>query len=441
VSQPDQRRRRTSGGETQVIRDPEKPAGPITPVRVVPDNPVEMPDSTAQAVQSQHKKAKAKPVRTAPAGVPIPMMGFPALLYKMRVKFRNRPDLVPLPYDRELVEIEIRNLEAWLLALANVPGLQITVSVINTKGGASKTTITINVGSLITNVTRKVGIVLPATTSTSTSTAAMVAGIEPEDTLTITKFASKWAEFGNFAQLSQLVKTNKFGLRVIAEDPVKDIGIGNTMKTPTYLNVKKTVEDNSDLRILDHGNDDPEIGSVVLEAARGSDVIVFTATADNPVTLRKLSDSLRLYQSDEPLYGDFDESVPEHVRISTRKKVEKGIVVISRVADGEDPASYRQYYNHTDIWGNQTSNSGFAGTYLTVREDPYIGDINNVVADLDKVDRTTYRDLAKIAVSWYITAGKQRKMKLPDPPPELQWLWELRKTQSQSPKRSGFRRR
>jgi hypothetical protein len=322
-----------------------------------------------------------------------------------------------------------------------VPGLQITVSIINVKGGSSKTTIAISVGSLITNVTRKVGFVLPATTSTSTSTAAMVAGIEPENTLTVTQFANKWIEFRNFAQLSQLVKTNRFGLRVIAEDPVKDIGIGNTLATETFLNVKRTILNNSDLRILDHGNDDPEIGSVVLEAARGSDVVLFTATANNPVTLRKLSDSLRLYQSDEPEETDFDPSVPEHMRISTRRKVENGIVVISRVGADEDPNSYRQYYGNTDIWGTETGPSSFVGTYLTVRDDPHIADINDVVIDLDRVQRVTYRDLAKIAVSWYLTAGKQRKMQLPDPPPELKWLWEHRKLQAQTNKRAGIRRR
>lgn len=354
------------------------------------------------------RRQKSKVERVAPEGVPVPTKGLPAASYWLLKQF-GRPDKVPKLNKLEQFEYDLLQLEDRLRFLARK--MQITVCFMNVKGGASKTTTAIYVGSVITDVTKVMGFVLPATKSTETCNAAKVAGLSPEETLSISEFNREFQHLATYRDLSSRVEPTQFGLRVIAEDPVTEVSLDSKFSRMRFREVAGTLRQSADLVIYDTGNDNIARNSVPLEAARGSDVFVFTATDDNPGTLDALSYTMRNYLTDDSSSPSEGEDRAE-AQIPTSEKAAKSIVVISRVGNKKTPQDYVPYVQHRDKRGTVIGSIGFSGELFTVPEDSYVA--SHIVADLRKIQPETYRAYLELAVAIYEKAAELRGIDLPD---------------------------
>lgn len=362
--------------------------------------------------KSEKRQKPQNELREAPAGTPIPRDGFPAARYWF-YKRVGRPDWVPKPNKNEQFANEVKSLEDRLRYLAD--NMQITVSFLNVKGGSSKTTTSIYVGSIITDVTKLTGYVLPATAATETCTAALKAGLAPEETLSISEFVQKCGELQSYRDLSRLVKPTQWGLRVIAEDPVSEVSLDKKFGRMRFREIAETLRRNADLAIYDTGNDNVARNSVPLEAARSSDVLVFTATADTPETLEKLSYTMRRYLTDEvtkPQQEAGDDGIRAEGQIPTAEKARRSLVVISRVGKKETAQDYVDYTKQRDKYGTVIKDIGFDGDIIVVPDDPYLANKDNVVADLDAIRSETYRAYLRLAVAIYEKAAELRGLDL-----------------------------
>jgi hypothetical protein len=411
------------GGASRVTR--------ATPEDVAPphnheEGDLNMDDDTDSA--SNEEQSKVKTERVAPKDVIVPERGLWKAIYRTNVAlgFPNKGYRRTTSKDRLLQEIEL--LEEWLFKLGNTSGLKFSWSFVNTRGGSTKTSNVVYVGSIISNVTRKAVWLLPASSNTSTGNAAKIAGINPSQTLTITRFAEIWQEFRDFALLEDRVQSNEYGLRVIANDAAREVGIDKGFNTANLINVADVIYANSKVTLFDHGNDNINRNTLVLEAARRSDTMSFVASAVKLDTLYDLPQTIELYYSDNTEAEEFSPTTPPEVRFPTRYKPEHGIVVISRIGKSDDPDYFRRYYKRLDDLGEPVGDLGFRGTYLTIPEDPYIANNSpeTLVCDLEEIKRETYRAYAFQAVMGFIKVGRQRGMELPEPNPKLANLMERR---------------
>jgi len=387
-----------------------RPALERTVAQLVEDPAAEREEPAADK-PVKRRKPQNEP-RQAPAGVPIPQDGLPALLYWFN-KRAGRPDWVPKPNKKEQFANEVMGLEDRLRYLAD--NMQITVSFLNVKGGSSKTTTSIYVGSIITDVTKLTGYVLPATAATETCTAALKAGLAPEETLSISEFVQRCGTLQSYRDLSRLVKPTPWGLRVIAEDPVNEVSLDSRFSRRRFREISETLRRNADLVIYDTGNDNINRTSVPLEAARNSDVLVFTATADTPETLEKLSYTMRRYLTDEvtkPQQEAGDDDIRMEGQIPTVEKASRSLVVISRVSKKETAQDYVDFTKQRDKYGTVIKDIGFDGDIIVVPDDPYLANKDNVVADLDAIRSETYRAYLRLAVAIYEKAAELRGLDL-----------------------------
>ncbi|HVS58588.1 MAG TPA: hypothetical protein VHD60_02490 [Candidatus Saccharimonadales bacterium] len=368
-------------------------------------------DATTAGTAQRTRRAK-KPTRAprqAPASKPTPQKGWRKGLYSLS-KLVGRPDLVPALSKREQSTYDIWTLENRLRFLAE--RLQITVSFVNIKGGASKTTTAIYVGSIISNLTRRVVYLLPATQATATSTAALNAGIAPSDTLTVSEFSRLYQQLGSYRAVSSYVTPTPAGLRVISEDSEIGVDANTEFGKEHFQHVASTLHSSVDVLLFDTGNDDVKVGSVVLEAVRRSDVIVFTATADKPVTLEKLGPTIGLYMTDlraEQNVNLQDGASRSEQQISTREKASNSLVVVSGLTAKEKPDDYKKYaYHHRR--GNATQPTGFEGKVFTIPRDKHMA--TNIVADVHKISAAAYLAYLRLCVAIYENAAELRGINL-----------------------------
>lgn len=367
-------------------------------------------DSTPSAQRSKNRtKQSTRAPRQAPTGKPIPQKGLRKLLYRVN-KVLGRPDIVPNLAKREQFTYDLKTLEERLRFLAE--RLQITVSFVNIKGGASKTTTAIYVGSIISNLTRRIVYLLPATQATATSTAALNAGISPSETLTVSEFSRKYEALGSYRDVSRYVTPTPAGLRVISEDSEVGVDTSNEFGKEHFVHVASTLHSSVDVLLFDTGNDDVKVGSVVLEAVRRSDVVVFTATADKLVTLEKLGPTIGLYMTDLKSERNVDQQTGKpraEGEISTREKASNSLVVVSGLTAKEKSEDYEGYAaRHRQ--GNVISPTGFQGKLFTVPRDKFMA--KHIVADIHKINARTYLAYLRLCVAIYEKAAELRGIDL-----------------------------
>jgi hypothetical protein len=376
-------------------------------------------------------KDKTKKVdRVAPSGTALPELGLPGFLYKATVR-TGFPHVVPIKRltQRDRLLQEIDQTEKWIMALANVPGMSFSISDINTQGGSSKTIMSIYPWSAVARLTQMPVYVAPATANTKTARAALVAGVDPEQSLQISEFAKKAVRLDGFAQLDELVQRSKYGLRVIANDATNQVSIDSDFDNPDLLRVARVLEREARIRVWDHGNENVSLKQLGLEAARRSDILTFPATANHPASLFGLSETIADYMSDNTDADAFEATVPEWARFPTQVKTQSGLTVITRIDPKKhDPDDFMRYTKRVDGLGKDAGDLGFSGTFLTIPEDEYIGDTSpeTIVCDLEAIRRETYLAFLVYASMVFVKVGRQRGFTLPEPSLRLVDLWQRR---------------
>jgi hypothetical protein len=423
-----------SGGRSQFLQR-NRPT-----VAAVPDPPAATPapsvEPPPEAPNGQLDSGAHDPSIPVPPYA-VPHMGWPKWKYRGYKLIGKPGKLVPLSNKEMLVRIEealemdrqivaqrfeeyILYREAWLRYL--VSQMQITICFVNVKGGASKSTIAVYIGSIISDLTRRTVFLLPATQATETSTTALYAGIDLDDTLTVGEFAAKFEELGDYRKVSGLVPRTPYGLAVISEDPDDDVDVNVEFRRAEFVNVYRTLYPSVDAMLLDTGNDTINLDSVSLEAVRVADVMVVPATVGNEATLEKSSSTINKYRSAPPT----EENIPagtgavrSGAEIAIREKALNSVVVFSKAKPGQTADDYVKFTKRRDRKGNVLGEiggdaEGFVGDIHLIPEDERIG--KNVRADLNAIDRnTTYVALLDTAIAIYEKAAELKGVKLPDP--------------------------
>jgi cellulose biosynthesis protein BcsQ len=396
------------------------PAPPAQPPELVQyvGTPASVKQETPRAKrQSRPKQPKtAKPKRQAPPNAQLPKGGLPAVRYQIN-KLIGRPDLVPQPRRKEQLAHDIADWERRLIYLATRPDLQITISVANGKGTASKTNTAVYIGSIIANLTRRSVVLLPTTTATATSTAALMAGIPFESRLTVSQLSALHQAMGSYRDLSAYIPRTDFGLSVVSEETNDTVSVERRYGKRQFLELYQVLHANVDCLILDHGNDNVELDSIVLEAARLSDVMIYPATADKPVTLEILGATISTYLSDLRNEKNVDLAngrTRTEAEIPTRDKASNSVAVISGMKKGEDAEKYRAYVSRHNDEGRIIGSIGFEGSLLGIPFDPYIA--HNPVADITKIKPGTYLAYLQLCVTAYEKAAELRGINVRQPP-------------------------
>lgn len=296
------------------------------------------------------------------------------------------------PSEKALLEAYLRNL---------VTHVRLIVTVANIKGGGSKTTTAIYLGSFITELARLTGFVIPATENTETSTAAFNGGIPVDKALTVSELARLNQELKSYHLLSARIPRTPTGLRIVSEDRGGTVEPGDDFGLEQFLAIERTVYPNADFIAWDTGNDNVKIGSVVLEAARRSGLIIFTATAENPTSLEILPNTVLRYLTDTavPPVDELAGDRPE-MRISTAQKAASSIIVVSGVRnDGDAVKIYEKYVR------GPAGMDAFNGQFMTIPWDDHIGG-KDVVADMSKIHYRTYMAYLRLAIVAYERAAQ-----------------------------------
>jgi len=171
------------------------------------------------------------------------------------------------------------------------------------------------------------------------------------------------------------MRLSKFGVRALLEDPTQE----EDFMTEKFTRVYQAVLPDSDFIALDHANGSVRIGQLSHEAAKVSDVIVFSATDHIPVThsslvktIENLTDSTEAGQS-------------------VTDKIREPFIVVNAVTK-------RKRY----LKGPMAA----LGIHVQeVRWDDYVSQEDVPPADLEKIDRRTYLDYLRVAVKIYQKAA------------------------------------
>jgi MinD-like ATPase involved in chromosome partitioning or flagellar assembly len=358
--------------------------------------------------------------RQPPEGAVLPDRGWAKFQYGLNRMF-GRPDKVPdlSPAQKrdlqraammraiEARDAKISELKHRLYWLAGIPGLQPIISIINIKGGASKTTTALYVGTFISQVTRKTVLVLPTTSNTATSTVAAMAGMEPGTTISVSELSRDIKEYGAYRTVSNRIpRTKPFGLAVVSEDPDDNANVTNEYGVDQFGKMVETILPSLDVLILDGGNDNIELGSVPLDAARRSTVLVFTSTADRGATVAKTKSTMAAYRTDTLIA----ENMGEHW-VPTPEKVKHAIVVVSKLPQGAEVDFDALTQSSTD-----SPDVPFEGRTMTIPDDPYMASDGGTVpvCNIDRIQPDTQLAYLELAVACYEQTAKLLKVELPE---------------------------
>jgi hypothetical protein len=402
-------------GATESSEQPVSKGEQTRLIALSPDQGSPKPAHKRRTTTKKQAKPKPKPKRErkgkrqAPADLPVPTQGWPALHYRVN-RLRRHPEKVPALGTADQLIFDVLWEGAWLRYLMLRPDLKFTAVVMGDKGGSSKSTTCVGLGSVMAKWAIKPVYVLPATTNLKTVTVAAIAGIPEHLRYTIGQLYAELPDIEYPYQLSARVVNNSAGLHVIAENPRKRGNSGNEATSPKgfndALNMFKAVATKlrpfSDFLLLDAGNDDAYDISVPTGAMEFADVSLFTATADNVQSMNALP-ALReeFLGMDDRRHVFKEDCWGEHPwmnRMSSQEKAQKSLTLISKT-HSSSRASYSEY----------ALNGGAA---LTVPYDESFvtgeGEVN-----LDEMANETILAYTRAAGALFKTVAELRNIELP----------------------------
>ncbi|GEM_PF-4414152 len=318
---------------------------------------------------AQHKTTK-KVKSKAPAGAIIPWFwSIPGIRYHIVRRARNRLDDVPEVGKRQRPQAILSRLRDEIGFYA--VNIDAKFSFENGVGGSSKSYLAVLFGQYLASIAPVKPLVLPATRSPFNAATGKYAGIDPSESLSVSRY---YAMAGTMPdrQLRKKIPRTKFGLMVVTEDPTGEIGsAASTISIDDYRLKVAAGERISDALFLDSGNDDPGSESLVLESARLSDVIVVVATPLKPLSLDGIAQNIGVLLTD-PTGPTVKKAGPgvrrSGAEISTHEKASRCLVIISGVEPGEKPKDYEKYTMRADASGRSFTSIGFEGVILTLRK-------------------------------------------------------------------------
>jgi MinD-like ATPase involved in chromosome partitioning or flagellar assembly len=357
--------------------------------------------SRRSAKPSREKKKKEQ--RFAPAGVPLPTMGWQKLIYQFRC-VRGRPDLVPALGKRELEAIEAKQAELdadwqakqaeldadWqramrsyeakrldqaIIALSDRVGTQ-RVCVINTKGASGNTTTVANVASEHGTVTLRD--VTAADFNLASGNLGRRLGRDFGQTLALSALIDGHVKIEVPRDFRRPIQPTRYNVRVVSADNI--IKTGKKPNADEAVAAMEALYRNCEFLYMDTLNliTDP----VALGNVDFSDVIVFTANVGVQESLRQLGTSMETLR--EQGFTD---------------KVNRSVVVISNIPAGRKATDYFSYLNvvNDDNEVVTRTEEQHKGKIVGIPQDPYIA-LDKVV-DLDEILWDTRKAYKRLVIA------------------------------------------
>ena len=272
---------------------------------------------------------------------------------------------------------------------------RLKIAVVNIKGGVAKTTTTIYLGSLLSELTRRRTVVLDVNNE-GNGDAAERLGIDPFSTPMLWEaYNNREAIFANYGTSVDRMPMTQHGVSVITVDDVPD---EDMIDDPTALNMLSEKEhydelirlahDNCGFLMLDTSNSlNGDANRAALEAA---DVIIFVADATQGSSLARLHKSMVRYAAMSPEL---------HMKVNGRS-----VIALKGASAGRIPAFKLLI--------------GYAGPCVAIPIDPVIA--RDEPVDLRAIHPITYSGFLDLAINCLgIASGEGAPMADPamwDPP-------------------------
>ena len=279
--------------------------------------------------------------------------------------------------------------------------LQITVVFANMQGGASKSISAIHSGAVHATATNRPTFLMPVSLAHLTSSVADYTAVPLKEALTVSMFNDRLGELGSLEKVSPFLPTTPDGLFFLIEDPS-----GSGFTTQKFLDNLHQSRPWFNTIILDTGNDNVETGSMVLAAVEEADVVVFTATADRILTLRKLSKTIAEYtrqRSRREAIPAAEGVIRRQIEIPTREKASNSIALVSAVGKRKGllrrrtkPEAFEKFTSRRDPETGSFQTVGFQGTFMTIPYEPKM----EALLDAQQPVNTQY--ISKKAFSAYL---------------------------------------
>ncbi len=344
----------------------------------------------------------------------LPDRGVSKVRYMVNRKF-GRPDIVPSinkEQESDIFEQRIKLLEGRIRDIVNL-GVHPNIWVGNQKGSSAKSVMAVIMGEILAEITRRIVVLLPSSTSTQTATAGNLAGVRGK-TLTLRQYATKLQdEEISFHELFKMVAVTKHGLRVISEDTISN-DKSNFSKV-RWLKVHSHLRENAEIIISDTGNDDAYAYTVTSVAMRQSDVVVVAANRLMKQTLESAGATLAYYMhmqknirqavagEGQALEGDL---------IPVSEKLENAVVVMNAYDHDEGNEEFVSRLS-SGIKLSGGNPSLFSKTRVFgVQEDDHLYDTVEGL-DYTQMARATYFDYLVVIVAVFEQAALLQKVKVP----------------------------
>lgn len=203
----------------------------------------------------------------------------------------------------ELVErAELEHLVQRLKWLDNT-GVRAIMAFANYKSGG-KTVSALLVLSILSEITRRATIAIPATGNNATATLARYSGTTDRHRDTIQQLSDKLDTIKNHQDLDLGLAITDAGVRIVGEDKADANNVDNNYKLPNFVQVLLGIVGHVRYIGLDLGNDNIHRDSIGLVAPRLAHVLNFCFPFDDVILEDTIQDTVRGYYSDRAHFGD-----------------------------------------------------------------------------------------------------------------------------------------
>jgi hypothetical protein len=350
-----------------------------------------------------------KPPAEVPEGALLPTEGLPKYIYKVSRLYGRQNKVPKLTKEQQLYEetslLKKRLRELYLY-------VQPTIWIGNEKGNSAKTTLTVGGGNLIADTLRRKVLLLFTSANTTTGTASKLAGLVKK-TLTVRQLSRRLGGIETPRDLFSQVNNTEHGLYVVGEDSGGSTRDGY-FQADRYGKIFQKAYEESELLLLDTGNDGAHVGSVTVFGLQRADVPIFTAYVGvgGEPGLDKLSETIADYIDYAQENGEADAKPLGRRRVgSDIPLIEKclgGVVVFNGLKPDQDLEDYRQYIGNPD----------FKGAILGTHWDDYLSTVTKKFEPELMAARTT-RDYFLVYVAAFEQAAKLLGVEIPERHPAI----------------------
>lgn len=269
----------------------------------------------------------------------------------------------------------------------------------NWKSGG-KTTLLAYVGALMSKLSGRNCLLLPATANTKTATSGKITGLSGG--LTMLEYERDLPSFTTAKLLFGRLATTSDGLAVVVEDQDDNVKGKKFDSARFYPVMRNAYQMATGCLMIDPGNDNWLELDIPLTATQAAEVIVFTATNTAPGSHDTMINCLKTLRTDtyNGVGDDVDGRMPGEFR-STADKIRHAVVVINGVKPDDAPYDFDKLRTDGAYNVKESAPVQWEGEGCIVPYNSFIhGGHNKLnIVDLEAIDTATYDAYLAVALA------------------------------------------